>query len=224
MDHAPDAEVVATRRSLHVVAEHLVAATRKRATGEITLEPAPAGVRTPVLPDGRVVETDGDEIVVRGPEGEQRARLTTLAESASLVGIEPGFPWSKHPPGTDYQPDTALTVEPAVAAELAKWFRLGQDALAELAAEVLDEGPSAPAIFPEHFDLGITAGRVNYGFSPGDETSAAPYAYVGPHETPRADAFWNAPFGAYRTWHQVATAQDALAFFRAARGVLGRQR
>jgi hypothetical protein len=222
MDHVADAEVAVTRRSLHLAAEHLVAATRKRVTGEITLEPAPRGVRTPVLPDGRVVSTDGDEFVVRGPEGEQRARLTTLAEAASAVGVEPGFPWSKHPPGTDYRPDGALTVDSAVAAELAEWFRLGQEALAALVAEVPDEEPTAPAIFPEHFDLGVTAGRVNYGFSPGDDTSAAPYAYVGPHVTPPTDAFWNAPFGAYRTWHEVATAQDALAFFHDARGVLAR--
>src|SRR5829696_4248601 len=223
MPRPPNDQVSATRRSLHLAAEHLLAATRKRATGEITLVPAAGGVQTPVLPDGRVVATIGDELVVRGPEGERRARLTTLAGAADQVGIEPGFPWSKHPPGTDYAADAALTVDPAVAGQLADWFLLGQAALEALSAEVPGEDPSAPAIFPEHFDLGIAAGGVNYGFSPGDETWAAPYVYVGPHEAPPPDPFWNAPFGAYRTWHQVATAEDALDFFREARRVLAQR-
>ena len=222
MAHSPDDVVVVTRRSLHLVAEHLLAATRKRATGDITLEPAVAGVRTPTLPDGTVVETVGAELVVRGPDGERRVQLTTLAEAAATVGIEPGFPWSKHPPGTTYEADAVVALDAAVAAELAGWFLLGEQALVALAAENPAEQPTPPVIFPEHFDLGATAGGVNYGFSPGDETSAAPYVYVGPHETPPADPFWNAPFGAFRTWHEVATAEEALAFFHDARRVLGR--
>jgi hypothetical protein len=82
------------------------------------------------------------------------------------------------------------------------------------------EQPSTPAIFPEHFDLGVTAGRVNYGFSPGDGTIPTPYAYVGPHDL-TDDGFWNAPFGAYRTWREVTTPEQALSFFRAARVILG---
>ena len=50
------------------------------------------------------------------------------------------------------------------------------------------ERPSAPQIFPEHFDLGVTAGAVNYGFSPGDDAIPTPYVYVGPHEVPTGDA------------------------------------
>ena len=62
--------------------------------------------------------------------------------------------------------------------------------------------------------------RVNYGFSPGDDAIPTPYAYVGPHDLTDA-AFWNAPFGAYRTWREVTTPEQALSFFRAARVVLG---
>ena len=40
--------------------------------------------------------------------------------------------------------------------------------------------------------------------------------------TPPADPFWNASFGAYRTWHEIATAEDALAFLREGRRVLAR--
>jgi hypothetical protein len=88
-------------------------------------------------------------------------------------------------------------------------------------AEVPAEEPSAPQIFPEHFDLGVTAGAVNYGFSPGDDAIVTPYAYVGPHDVPSRTGFWNAPFGAYRTWQEVTTPQAALDFFHYARSVLG---
>jgi hypothetical protein len=73
-------------------------------------------------------------------------------------------------------------------------------------------------LWPEHFDVGITAAAVNYGASPGDEHIAEPYLYAGPHLRPPGDpAFWNAPFGAARTWRQIGTAAEAAAFFRDAR-------
>jgi hypothetical protein len=211
----------ATTKSLHQAAEHLLAATRKRASGEITLMPAPGGVATPVLPDGRVVALEGTDVVVRGPGGVRRAPLTTLADAAAAVGLEPGFPWTKHRPGTDYEPHAELVVDPKAASALAGWFALGEEALLALAAETAAEQPSTPQIFPEHFDLGITAGAVNYGFSPGDDAIPTPYVYVGPHDALTDNPFWNAPFGAYRTWSEVATAEEAQQFFRAARRTLG---
>jgi hypothetical protein len=217
---APD-HLVATRDSLHRAAEHLLAAARKRSTGEITLVPAPGGVRTPPLADGTVVELDGGDVVVRGPAGDRRAPLTTLAGTAEALGIEAGFPWSKHPPGTEFDPDAPLPVDREAAAALAHWFAVGEEALDALAAELPAEDPTRPQVFPEHFDLGLTAGRVNYGFSPGDAAVPEPYTYVGPHDTPAEDPFWNAPFGAYRTWREVTTAAEALDFFRAGRTVLG---
>jgi hypothetical protein len=222
MSTQPSADVLtSTRQSLHRAAEHLLAAARKRATGEITLLAAAGGVATPPLPDGTVLAIEGAELVVRRPDGEQRAPLTTLAEAAAAVGIEPGFPWTKQPPGTDYEPNARLSVDPNAAAALARWFALGNDALTALAGEVPTEQPSPPQIFPEHFDLGMTAGAVNYGFSPGDDAIPEPYVYVGPHAAPSDDPFWNAPFGAYRTWQEVTTREQALEFFRAARAVLG---
>jgi len=217
---APDV-LVATRDSLHRAAEHLLAAARKRSTGEITLVPSPGGVRTPPLADGTVLELDGGDVVVRGPAADRRAPLTTLAGTAAALGIEAGFPWTKHPPGTEFDPDAPLAVDPEAAAALAHWFAVGQEALEALAAGLPAEDPSEPQVFPEHFDLGLTAGRVNYGFSPGDTEVPEPYAYVGPHDPPAEDPFWNAPFGAYRTWREVTTAEEALDFFHRARSVLG---
>jgi hypothetical protein len=179
-------------------------------------------VRTPELPDGTVVALDGADVVVRGPAGARRAGLTTLAGTAAELGLEPGFPWSKHPPGTPFEPDVALVVDPAAAAALARWFLVGHAALSALVDEIGEEGPSAPVVFPEHFDLGVTADAINYGFSPGDASIATPYAYVGPHSSPAPDPFWNAPFGAARTWDEVTAPGAALDFFRAGRVVLGR--
>ncbi len=224
MTTTPPADVLrTTRESLHRAAEHLLSATVKRATGQIALLPGATGVRTPELPDGRVVSLDGDEVVVTGAGRVRRTRLTTLAETAEAVGLEPGFPWTKHPPGTPYDPHAALHVDPAAAAALAGWFVLGHEALTALAAEDLPgEEPTRPVVYPEHFDLGLTAGAVNYGFSPGDEWIATPYAYVGPHSEPPPDPFWNAPFGASRTWDELTSPALALGFLRAGRARLGR--
>ena len=217
---APDV-LVATRQALHRVAEHLLAAARKRDSGQITLLPGPSGFRTPPLGDGTVLAVVGADLVVFGPAGKRRAPLTTLAEAATFADVEPGFPWTKHPPATPFEPTAPLDIDQAAAQVLAEWFALGHEALTGLVAEVSGEQPSAPQIFPEHFDLGVTAGRVNYGFSPGDEQIPQPYAYIGPHDgVPAADDFWNAPFGASRTRYDVTTAPEALAFFRAGRAAL----
>jgi hypothetical protein len=88
-------------------------------------------------------------------------------------------------------------------------------ALVRLTTE-LGAPPQQPILWPEHFDVGITLGKVNYGASPGDDDLADPYLYVGPHGGPPVrDAFWNAAFGAVRTIEQVASIDEAVAFFRA---------
>jgi hypothetical protein len=69
---------------------------------------------------------------------------------------------------------------------LADWYQLGAHALASFAAAVPDDQPTSAQLWPEHFDLGITAARVNYGVSPGDGHIAEPYLYVGPHGGPPA--------------------------------------
>jgi len=210
-----------TRESLHRVAEHLLAATRKRATGEITLAQGAGGFRTPPLPDGSALAVDRTVLVVSEPGSVRRERLRTIAQAAAFAGVPAGFPWTKYPPATPFEPDAHLMLDEAAAAALADWFRLGQEALSALAGEVAAERPSEPQIFPEHFDLGLTAGPVNYGFSPGDDAIAQPYVYVGPHQLPPpAGDFWNASFGAYRTWSEVTNAQQALDFLRAGHALL----
>ena len=77
-------------------------------------------------------------------------------------------------------------------------------------------------LWPEHFDVAIDAGEVNYGVSPGDGSCPEPYAYVGPwhfgERSGRDDDFWNASFGASRTVRELGDQAGVLAFFRAGRG------
>ena len=72
-----------------------------------------------------------------------------------------------------------------------------------------------PILWPEHFDVGITVARVNYGLSPGDAAIDEPYAYVGPWEPASYEgAFWNAPFGAAQRLTGLGGVAAVLAFFR----------
>jgi hypothetical protein len=202
-----------TREALHRVAEHVLSAVLKTETGHISLEQAPGGFCTPALPDGRVVAVDGSQIVVRTGAHWSRAPLTTVRAAAELAGISPGFPWKRHPPATPLEPDEPLQIDVGVAGVLADWFALGQEALDAFVARFPEDSPTRPVIYPEHFDLAISAAEVNYGFSPGDAEIPAPYVYIGPHEGPITDdGFWNAPFGACRRSSDVGSALAALDF------------
>jgi hypothetical protein len=221
----PNDALVTTRRSLHQVAEHVLSAARKRATGhEIALVPGEGGVRTPPLPDGRVIALIDGDIAVIDDKGVRRAPLTSPRAAAEFVGTEPGFPWTKHPPGTESMPDAPLVVDLDAARVLADWFALGEAALRELAATLAPGAEPTPQIFPEHFDLAITVAEVNYGASPGDDAIAAPYLYVGPFAGPPDgdEQFWNAAFGAYMTISEVSTRAAALAFFLNGHQLLGK--
>jgi hypothetical protein len=208
------------------VAEHVLSAARKRATGhEIALLPGEGGVRTPPLPDGRVIALIDGDIAVIDDTGVRRAPLTTTRAAAEFVGTEPGFPWTKHPPGTESTPDAPLVVDPDAARVLAGWFALGEAALRELAVRLAQGAEPTPQIYPEHFDLAITIAEVNYGASPGDDAIATPYLYVGPFAGPPAgdEQFWNASFGAYTTISEVSTQAAAVSFFLNGHQLLGKR-
>ena len=104
-------------------------------------------------------------------------------------------------PATPLDLDQPLLIDPGAARLLAGWYGLGAQGMSRFAADIPDEQPSAAVLWPEHFDLGISAAAVNYGASPGDDYCPVPYLYASPHEGPPPGdpAFWNAPFGAIRT-------------------------
>jgi hypothetical protein len=211
------AHLAATRAGWHRVAEHVLAAALYAATGEITLVPSPGGFRTPPWgADGRFLAVDGTELVVGSAGGTRRGTLTTIRAAADLAGVTPGAPANVYAPVTPLSLDEPLVIEQDAARLLADWYHIGGLAMSRFAAEIADDEPSPAWLWPEHFDLGITAGAINYGASPGDDQHTDPYMYVGPHDgPPRGEpAFWNAPFGAVRTFRQIGTAEEAAAFFR----------
>jgi hypothetical protein len=195
--------LVETRRSLHAVAERLLAGPQHRAHGTIRLAVVPGGfgqVAGPWRVEGADLVGDAVRVPLRGDVG-------AVADAA---GIEPGGPEGLYGDHADLDPRAPLAVDPAAAALLADWFARGDAGLRLLAPD------SAPVLWPEHFDLGLSLDEVNYGVSPGDVTHPAPYAYIGPW-TPREGAFWNAPFGAVRAAGELPDAAAVAAFFHEGR-------
>lgn len=216
---ATSPDLVRTRESLHRLAEHVVAPARYAATGRIGLRAHSGGLRTPAFGEGgTVVAVELGDLVVREGSDVRRRAVTTLRQAAEFVGVTPGAPASVYPPATPCDLDAALTLDATAMQVLGDWYLLGEQALSSWATEVAEDDPSEAQLWPEHLDLALTAGGVNYGISPGDATVAEPYAYVGPHGGPPVqDGFWNAPFGAARGRTELVTEQAALSFFRTAR-------
>ncbi len=91
-----------------------------------------------------------------------------------------------------------VDVDGDAAAALATWFAFGAGALEELRAETpLDQHPTPPQLWPEHFDIAIELGaeaggfRAGYGASPGDELHPEPYLYVAPWTAAVGGELWN---------------------------------
>lgn len=204
------ADLVATRRSLHAVAEHVLAAASRAATGRIGLDVAPGGFATRDLGGGRRIAVEGTDLVVHGPPDERRAPITTVRAAAALVGAEPAAPADLYPPATDPDLDEPLPLDPAAASALAGWLALGDAALRRFVAAHPDEAAGEITLWPEHLDVATSAARVNYGASPGDDHHPEPYLYVGPWE-PRPGPWWNAPFGRLVPATEVADVAAALA-------------
>jgi len=214
------ARLAVTRAGLHRVAEHVLAAARYAETGRIGLMPSPGGFRTPPFgTEGKFLAVDGTEFVVGGAAGTRRTALTTIRAAAEFAGVTPGAPAQVYKPATPVNLDEPLMIDLDAARLLAGWYRLGAQAMSRLAAEIPGDQPGAVVLWPEHFDVGMTAAAISYGASPGDDQIPEPYLYVGPHDGPPPGdpAFWNAQFGAARTFRQIGTVAEAAAFFRDAR-------
>jgi hypothetical protein len=218
--------LVTTRRSLHAVGEHALAAALFKGRHRIGLRQFTGGFATQNylhVRDGAAVERRamvvGTEVVVRdddlkGGTIEDRAPITTLADLGVLVDVEPGMPADcGYTPSPMPAVDAELPVDPDAAAFLAEVCATGYAALVVLSAHFVDEVPDEIQLWPEHFDLGTTIAEVNYGFSPGDEGHPYPYAYVGPWSPPAQGGFWNEPFGAGLSFEAVPTVDEVLTFF-----------
>ena len=208
---------VATRVSVHALAEHVLCVVRHEAVGRIGLVPVAGGIATPPMGSAdRVVGVIGTEIVDRDRSREQRALVTTVRAAAELVGVSPGLSVSLWHPVTTLDPDGDLTVDPDALEALLGWFGFAALVLARFAAAVAsDEDVPPPTLWPEHFDLATTVAGANFGASPGDDSSQVPYLYVGPHARPfpaAADGYWNAPYGAALAYPAIASVDTGVDF------------
>lgn len=190
-----------TRRSLHGLAELVLAGPRFRETGDLRLRVRTEGIGTW---DGPVVSLSGGELVTA--TGKVAVDGLTITEAASRVGLRPSPLDDVYGDGPHVAPSETVSLDPASVRVVETAFRLGDEALREFS-------PAAErTLWPEHFDVATTVDGVNYGVSPGDGYLDRPYAYVGPHD-PRTGAFWNAPFGAARIVDELSDVAGIVAFF-----------
>jgi hypothetical protein len=213
----------ATRESLHLVAEEVIAPARTKATGnEIALEARSGGFGTPPFPDGGWVAVDGDLLICAAADGTlHEHRLTTLHAAVEWAGLDADAS------------DRPLHVDPVAAGVLAAVYAFADHALSALRAEAGPAAaPSPIRLWPEHFDIAYEEGdeaagrRAGYGVSPGDDQHPEPYAYVSPWAAPPAEPLWNAVAfpGAELAYADLLAAADPTAavldFFRVRRDAL----
>jgi hypothetical protein len=196
-------ELAMTRRSLHAVAELVLAGPQYRDTGTLRLRVVPGGFSTVLVPELRVVGT--------GVVGDGGAAVPIDGHTARAIGAELGVragrPEGVCADGAGVDPDETLTLRPDEADVIMGAFSRGHDALIAFAPR------ETPILWPEHFDVAIRVRDANFGVSPGDGFIDEPYAYVGVSRPPAGDPFWNAPFGAAVPMTELADAAAVTAFF-----------
>jgi hypothetical protein len=219
-----DRALLATRRTLHGIAEHVLAAYERSVTGTIRLTAADAGLRTQqVDADPAVLELraeGGAAVLVRHPDGRTVPVDGRLGDIAERIGVRFGLPDPPYPPASGCDAESVAVVDPAALGLLVRAWRDGDTAL-RLFAGIHAELPAAPGatepvVWPEHLDVALTLDAVNYGVSPGDAYLGEPYAYVGPHVA-RTGPFWQAPFGAAEPLSRLPDAASVLGFFERGR-------
>lgn len=195
-----------TRRALHGVAELVLAGPQHARSDTVRLRVAPGGFATTAAPDVRLVGTSVERGPLRVPVDGATPRTLAIElglEARSLEGVYSG--------GAGVGLDEVLRIDDEAAAHLSRAWSVGDAALRRL------DPDQQPVLWPEHFDVGISTGEVNYGVSPGDAAIPTPYAYVGPWTVPAQDAFWDQPFGAMRLMTDLADPDAVLAFFEEGR-------
>jgi hypothetical protein len=196
-------ELAMTRRTLHAVAELVLAGPQYRATGKLRLRVIPGGFATVLTPELRVV---GAGVVGAGGAAVPIDGHTARAIGAEL-GVAAGRPEGAYSDGAGVDPDETLTLDPDQADVIIGGLSAGHDALIAFAPA------ETPVLWPEHFDVAIRVQDANFGVSPGDSFIEEPYAYVGVSRPPADDAFWNAPFGAAVPLSELLDTAAVTAFF-----------
>ena len=190
-----------TRRSLHALAELVIAGPRFRQTGDLRLRVRPDGFGTWDTP---VVAVAGGHVVTE--DGRFPVDGLTYEEVAARAGLRASGLDDVYGDGPHVATTETVRLDVEAVREVEEALVLGDRALAEFRPD------AERTLWPEHFDVATTVEDVNFGVSPGDAYSAVPYAYVGPHR-PLTGAFWNAPFGAARPLSELRDVAATAAFF-----------
>ncbi|HVT77300.1 MAG TPA: hypothetical protein VHD87_09735 [Acidimicrobiales bacterium] len=186
---------VATRQSLHKVAEHVMAKASYAAIGHIGLRAHTGGFATQEFDGRRIVCRDGtlDGVVIAGKT------LRDLGASDAELPYTPTTPLDDDP----------LVVDGRSAQGIGDWYGLVAVALQAVAPP----DATTQQIWPEHFDLATTFDETNFGGSPGDDTYPEPYLYVGPWDRSDTSTF-DDPWGWTLHSRDVSSVEDAIAFLR----------
>jgi hypothetical protein len=212
-----DDELAAARRSLHGVAELVLAGPQYRATGRLRLGVVAGGFATVLTPRLRVDAGRADTGQVEGwrvAGGAGAAAAIsgrTPRDLGKELGVAAGRPEGAYDDGSGVDPDETLTLDAGQASVIVAALGLGHTALLAFAPG------ETPVLWPEHFDVAVRVHEMNFGVSPGDEFSVEPYAYVGVAAPPAGDTFWNAPFGAAVALGEFEDAAAVARFFAAGR-------
>ena len=196
-------DLAVTRRSLHGVAELVLAGPQYRATGKLRLGVVPGGFATILTPRLRVA---GVQVADAGGTAVAIGGRTPRALGAEL-GVAAGRPDGAYDGGSGVDPGETLALDPGHVTVIMGALALGQDALVAFAPG------ESPVLWPEHFDVAIRVHDLNFGVSPGDSFIEEPYAYVGVSHVPAGDVFWNAPFGAAVPLRALPDASAVAGFF-----------
>ena len=202
-------DLIATRRTLHGIAEHILAAHGRRCGGSIRLFVTARGFET--RPPGADWLALADGVLHRRPDGPAVPLAGTFAELAHSLGVPFGMPDPPYPLSSGVSAHDHVVVDPEALALLVDAWACGAQALRMVAARHHTQ-EREPALWPEHLDVGLAVGEVNLGVSPGDSQHPDPYAYVGPW-TPREGDFWNTSFGALRPMSSLSHVDAVLEWF-----------
>ena len=181
--------VVATRRSLHAVAERLLAGPQHRQHGTIRLHVGSGGgveqFAGPLRIEGAAVVGEQGRVRLRG----------TIGDVAAGLGVAAGAPVGVYADHADLGPEEDLAVDPTAAALLLDWFaRATRRCAGSRRRRSRCSGPST-STWASRSMRSTTACR---------RGTPAPAALRlrGPVDAARGE-FWNAPFGAVRTAEQL---------------------
>ena len=224
-----------TRRSWHVLAEHVRAPARYQASGKIGLRRTRHGFGTPffVGRDGVSVQlrVDGADVVVDRGDEERRVTISTLGDVADAAGVTRADRPTVYEPTPAVGADERLVVDVDAAARLGDWFGFAASVLEELRSGAPDRAQTRLQLWPEHFDCSVDLGddpagqRGTFGASPGDAQHPLPYLYVTHWADRPPDPYWNdAAFGGASRSYEALTGAGgraaALGFFEQGRARL----